>query len=553
MRTHLPARRIRRSTRRRSSAALTAGSVILAACIAACWSDDRPIRYDRPRTVLGPIALKAHVAYIDSALDRVVLIDVTDSRPAITHTAIGRRAMYAVPSADRHRLFVITRGEQAIHPGEIDEPPRFWVVDSQHPGTAEAYPIGSPFDRIAVSPDGSRAVAYYSAAGEDADGLFRNPNEIAVIDLAHPASDTNPALETIRSFGTVPQGIALSPPMVVPGSPDATPRSFAFILSPNNLTVLDATHPDRHEVSIRLDLGGAAVVPREVVFAPGSASAYVRSDRARDVLQVALTAQPPDPINPGDNDFRAIVAELGAGGGPSDIAVYDEAGGRRVVLAATPDTHEVVVIDADSAQFRSVPIDDPIDRILLFPGDGPPHKALFASTGSSGGTAGARPPRLWVLDLDHLADPLAQIALTRIAVDKPVHDAVAVPGRDLAMIVHDDARTVLGIVDLATTATAPLLGTGKLDSYDFSPGGAYLIGATSGVARIGFVALDNLHPTDFRLDDPPLHVLATANGKIFVDHGGPLGHATIIPSPSAERSDAVVLSGFLTADLLEEP
>jgi hypothetical protein len=157
-----------------------------------------------------------------------------------------------------------------------------------------------------------------------------------------------------------------------------------------------------------------------------------------------------------------------------------------------------------------------------------------------------------VLDLDHLADPLAQVALTEIALDKPVRDVVAVPGRDLAMIVHDDARTVLGVVDLATTTTAPLLGAGKLDSYDFSPGGGYLIGATAGVARIGFVALDNLHPTDFRLDAPPAHVLATANGKIFVDHGDPLGHATIIPSPSAARGDAVVVSDFLIAGLLDE-
>jgi hypothetical protein len=72
------------------------------------------------------------------------------------------------------------------------------------------------------------------------------------------------------------------------------------------------------------------------------------------------------------------------------------------------------------------------------------------------------------------------------------------------------------------------------------------------VPRVGFVALDNLHPTDVRLDDAPAHVLATANGKIFVDHGGAFGHATIIPSPSSTRSEAVVLSGFLTADLLDE-
>jgi hypothetical protein len=313
-------------------------------------------------------------------------------------------------------------------------------------------------------------------------------------------------------------------------------------------------------VSIRLDLAGSGVIPRAVVFAPDTASAYVRSDLARDVLQVALEPQVPDPTDPGDNDFRAVVAELGAGGGPSDVAVYDDATARRVVLAATPDTHQVVVIDANTAQFRSIPIPDPINRILVFPSaDGAPHHALFATIsaaapagGAGSGASVAGLPRLWLLDLDHLADPLAQVAPVEIDLDKPVHDVVPIPGSERALIVHDDARTVLGVLDLTTAATAPLLGAGQLDSYAFTPAGDYLIGATDGVAQIGFVALDNLHPTDFRLDDPPVQVLAAANGKIFVDHGGPFGHATIIPSPTASRSDAIVLTGFLTAGLLDE-
>jgi len=160
--------------------------------------------------------------------------------------------------------------------------------------------------------------------------------------------------------------------------------------------------------------------------------------------------------------------------------------------------------------------------------------------------------RIAVAQVGYVADPLAQVVPVEIDLGKPVHDVVPVPGRDLALIVHDDARTVLGVLDLTTTATAPLLGAGQLDSYAFSPTGDYLIGATRGVARVGFVALDNLHPTDFRLDDAPAQVLSTANDKIFVDHGGPLGHATIIPSPDATRSQAIVLQGFLTNGLLDQ-
>jgi len=523
-------------------------SLALLAALAApacTWDDDRPIVWDRDRTLLGPISLKSQIAYIDSALDRVTLLDLAEDTPRITTATIGRRAIHATPSHDRHRLFVITRGEEAIHHGEIDQEPMLWSLDTETPGAAPvAYEIGSPFDRIAVSPDNTIAIAYFSAAGPDAAGFFRNPNELAVIDLTKPPGEGNPTLKTIRSFGSVPEGIALSPPMVVPGSETSTPRTFAFILSANNLTVLDASQPSRREISIRLDLGGQPVIPKEVVFAPNTASAYVRSDNARDVLQVLLEGVAP--TTTGGNDYRPVLAELGAGGGPTDIAVYDDASGERYILAATPNTREIVVIHADTAQFRSVPLADPIDRILLFPvGDNtPPHKALFASIGSRLG-------RVHVLDLEHIHDPLTQASLRTIELSQPVRDVVPVPQRDLAMLVHDDHRTVLGLLDMQTESTSPLLGVGRLDSYDFSPDGSHLIGATNSVARVGFIALDNLHPTDFRLDDAPARVLSTANAKIFVDHGDPLGHATIIPSPHATRADATVLTGFLTVHLLD--
>jgi hypothetical protein len=510
-----------------------------------CWEDDRPIAWDRPREVLGPIPMKSQIAYVDSALDRVTLLDLGGDQPGLSAVRIGRRAIYALPSPDRHFLYVITRGEEAIHRGEIDEPPKFWTIDTQNPDArAIGYPIGSPFDRVAVSSDNRVAIAYFSGAGPDAAGFFRNPNELAVIDLAREPAEDNPTLKTIRSFGSVPEGIALSPPMIVPNGAQPDPRIFAFILSPNNLTVFDAAHPDRREVSIRLDLGGPPVIPREIVFAPNTASAYVRSDNARDVLQVLLEGISTDDGK--GNDYRPQLAELGAGGGPTDIEVYDDASGRRFVLAATPNTREVVVIDADTAQFRSIPVADPIDRIILFPtGDEPPTKALFASLA-------AKQKRVHVLGLENIMDPLTQATMRDLAVDKSVRDVVPVPNRDLAMIVHDDNRTVLGLLDMGTESTSPLIGVGKLDSYDFSPNGSYLIGATAGVERLGFVALDNLHPTDFRLDDAPARVLSTANAKIFVDHGQPFGHATIIPSPTSSRADALVLEGFLTANLLDE-
>jgi len=519
--------------------------------LAGCWEDDRPIAWSRDRTVLPPVAMKTKVAYVDSALDRVTFVDLADDAPAIEARQIGRNAIASIPSPDRHTLFVITRGEEQITKGEIDQPPMLWAVDPADDSAPPlGYAIGSPFDQLAISPDNSTAVAYFSAAGPDSSGFFRNPNELAVIDLTQPPSDTNPALKTIRSFGAVPSGIVLTPPMTLAGAADPTPRTFAFVLADDDLTVFDATHPDRDDISIRLDAAGQTgqtVTPREIVFAPASASAYVRSDNASDILQVIL--EPLPPAMPNANDYLPQLAELGAGAGPTDVAVYDDPTGTRYVLAATPATGQVVVIQADTAQFRTIAMPDPIDRIILFPQEtdtASPQKALFASIA-------AKLPTLHVLDLGDIFDPLVEPVPRTIMLDQPVRDVVPVPTSTLAMVVHDDARTVLGMLDMDAETTAPLLGVGELDAYAFTPNGSHLVGATQGVARIGFVELDDLHPSDLRLDDPPAGLYVTENDKILVDHGDdPFGHVTIIPSPDATRADLRVLEGFLAANLLDK-
>jgi hypothetical protein len=339
---------------------------------------ERDPAFDRPRLITGPVPLKDQIAYVDGALDRVVLVDVSDTAPVVHTVDVGRRPIWAVPTPAKDRLLVITRGEEALARGQVDEEPALWVVNVDEPSEPAArFEIGSPFDRIAVSTDGALAIAHFSESGPDAEGFFRNPNELAIVDLV----DGGVTLKTLRSFGSAPTAVVLSPPMLVPGAADTSARVFAFVLAQDRVTILDATHPSSAEVTIRLDTAGDSVSPREVVFAPDSSTAYLRSDGARDVLEVELVSDPPAADAADANDYRPVLAELGAGGGPSDIAVYDDVDGKRFVLASTPNTREVVVIDADTGQFVRVPTEDPIDRIILFPDspDQPPRTAVLAS------------------------------------------------------------------------------------------------------------------------------------------------------------------------------
>jgi hypothetical protein len=511
--------------------------------VTAC-GDGRPEGWNRARQVLGPVPLKDAVAYVDDARDEVVLVDMSEPAPRVATVSIGRRPIYAMPTPDGLRLAVVTRGMEALKEGEVDEAPGLYLVTVGARETAPVrYELESPFDRLAIAEDGSVAVAYFSSGGPDSEGLFRNPNELAVVRLDAEPSETNPTFRTVRSFSTAPTGVVLSPPMPIPGAEDSTPRTLAWVFAPGTLTILDASHPERSEVTVRLSENGS-VTPEEIVFAPQAGAAYLRASGARDVLAVLLSFEPPLGEDPDENDYQPALAELGAGGTPADVAVYDDVTGVRRVVAATPGTREVTVMDTDTANFVSITTTDPIDRILLLPNDAP-RIAVLASLAT-------RVPRVHLLGLDTFGDDLAAIDLDTIDLTEEVFDVVPVPTRELVMLVHDDARTVLGMLDVRNGTVAPIEGAGRLDAFDFTPGGEMLIGATRGVERVGFVTLDDLHPTDVRLDDVPVHVFAMPSGRVFVDHGDPFGRATILESAEASRAEALVLSGFLIANLFEE-
>ncbi len=524
--------------------------LVCALTLAACYGDDRDESWDRERVVIGPIAVKSRLAYVDTARDRVLAIETADGLPQLRSYAIGRNAIFATSTPDRDHLAVITRGEEALRIGQVDEDPKLWILDLSEPkGKPQSYEIGSAFDRLAISSDGSVAVAYFSSGGFDATtGVFRNPNELAVIDLLTEPGEDNPTLRTVRSFGSAPDGVVLSPPMSIPGAEDQTPRVFAFLLAENTLTLLDATNPKRREVTIRLGTGAEgspSIRPRELVFAPNTGTAYLRSDNATDVLSVLLTGEAPE--SELDNDYQPALAELGAGSGPADVAVWDDAIDRRFVLAAMPGSREVAVIDADTASFVTVSTPDPIDRIMLFPNDPnvQPRVALLASI-----SAGL--PRVHLLSLDGISDSLVPVDLRTVSMTEPVLDVLQVPGSERALIVHDANRTVLGLLDVGLGAVSPLEGVGRLDSFDFSADGEFLIGVTSQVARVGVLDLQTLHPTNIRIDDDPGRVFALEGGAVVVDHGDAFGRATYIPAVDAERSDARVLSGFLLENYLDE-
>src|SRR5262249_21369055 len=126
---------------------------------------------------------------------------------------------------------------------------------------------------------------------------------------------------------------------------------------------------------------------------------------------------------------------------------------------------------------------------------------------------------------------------------QPVHDLVATPDGNQLVVVHDDARTVISILDLGPRRTdTPIDGQVVMQSYAFS-GSRYLAGVSSSFTRLGVLDLTTLATRNLRLDYAPKRVLSIGT-RLIVDHGAPEGLLTIIPDPTSPREDTRVIAGI---------
>jgi len=444
-----------------------------------------------------------------------------------------------VPTADGRDLIVLAAGLDTGDPDGRDEPPHLLRIAAET-GELKTWEMPSPFDRMTLSADGRFAVAYFST-GSQQGGLLRNPNEIALVDLQAPAGKGNPRVHSVRASGTVPSGVTFSPPLCIPAAQEcAEPRVLVVVLASGSLTFLDATHADRREASVLLQAPGAEPLdPREVLFAPDDAVVFARATGTSDIFVVTL--QPVTPEGPDGNDFRPAINPLTAGQRPSDIAFYDEQGARKV-LAVTPGSLSVGVIDVATSALVTVPVGDPVDHALVFPPEAPAAALLFARS--------VRLDRLFFLDLADL-ETKRGANLIRVDLPETATDVELVPGSKRALVLHDAQRTVISVIDLDARTVYPLQGSLGLTDYAFAADGRYLVAVAAAVPHIEIVDLDTLHPAEVRIDDPAESLLVLPSGAILADHRRAWGMLTVLPGPLAGRDDARVLQGFLFEQLLE--
>jgi hypothetical protein len=511
--------------------------------------DDRPEVLDQSLEVVGPVVVGRYMVYLDQTRERVTLV-----RPGpaeVRQVAVGRRPSFMLPSPDHSRLLVICKGWVATTGDEESEEPSLFLINPET-GETERHVLGSPFDEVAVSDDNRYAVAFFSdTANPGETEVFRNPNAVAILNM-----ETGELHEkSVRSFGDVPRGVLFSPATMAPLDGDGVagePRTMAVVFARGYVTLLDVTHPERRETTVRLTLPGmgGSIVPEKMVFAPSAGAAYLIASGANDVFVLTLTSRQPSAEDA--TDYVVSINTLAAGLVPADLLLFS-AEGQAKILVANQRSQDLTVIDAMTAEFVSIPAGGPVDRILGYP-EGDPQQAVVFSQGHGRNS-------IYFLDLVDVEARRGQNLHVLDSTDAVV-GVERIPGRAQALVTHDAHRSALSLLDLSQRTLSPFTGHAALADYALTHDGRVLVGFSMGRRQLGLVNLDDLSVRTLALDfvpqgiyslEAPPEATDAEYAAVMVDHGAVAGLLTVIPNPTAPSEESPFLvSGFLLQGLFDD-
>lgn len=519
---------------------------LAALALAAPGCPDRDPLFDAPITTLGPIAAGQSLTWIDTSTATARVLDVSTSELSVREVSVGIDPVRAVARNGASELMVLSRGSRG-EPGVAPSPGTLTLIPSA--GAARTYTVGSPFNAVSQTDDGRFAIAHYLPTATSGRLLF-NPNEIAIVDLNAPPSNTNPTLRTVRSFGGVPNAVVFSPTMPING----TARRLAVVLSDAYVTLIDLTNPTRSEITVRLTLpeDSRAIRPTQLLFDPEQSTVYVRAAASNDVYALRLVTVTPD--GPTGNDFRPSINQLAAGRAPSDMALIGAPSDRKL-LVVSPGSSDARVIDARANSTVTVPLDAAANRILLFAATSPrdptaqPRALLYAVDGISSAVS-----FLELTDLDaRRGQNVETVQLTRA-----VQRALALPERGAVMLDHASTSTggQLSLLDLSRRTVSPIFAEVPLEGATFDSDRSKLWVAPRSTARVGYINLANFSPGEVRLDEPvtdviPLPGSTAATGHVVAVHPSLGGSLTVLDAADPRRETAHSLRGYLLGSLLD--
>ncbi|MFO0591077.1 MAG: hypothetical protein U0441_26265 [Polyangiaceae bacterium] len=466
--------------------------------------DDRweqPLDYNSQVQVHG---MSAGVAVVDPLAERVIYAS-PETAEALSWKQVEMDRGYAasLPSAAGDRLVVLTRGDVPRRRAD-DEGPSLSVIDlSVNPVLDEngapqstRYELADPLSGLALDPKSEFALVYPSASDSS---FVQNPNELVLVKLSAPPSESNPIPTTLRSFGGRPEGFTFTPELNLPGGKSR----LLVVRTDRDVALIDLAAPEKPEITVKLSSSGNSPHPVGIAVDdgapedPNDARVAIRLEGDSSVILLDLLPTPADKAATSPHAFLPAPNIVDVGGVPGDVTFGKTDGGLRL-LATVPTLSALVLVEPATGVATNVSLGAPFDHLSI----------VTDVVGQT--TKGSDVALLW----STMSPEIAFVALgstvgkpykavERLSLDRPVERVIDVPAPNdhLKVLVTDGGTSFLVLNMLARTAS-PLASSTSNTQMTASSDGQRLWMFAPGVDNLAVVGVDNLHPRNLYLNYP---------------------------------------------------
>lgn len=523
---------------RRTSCSRCASLVLLLGLTGAVGCDEKdPFR--GTLDIGGEVATDRALVFNDLGRDELRFILPGENKMSVTTRPIGdERDVVAWIATTRDQSQLLALNVPAdVKQEEVEERLLRFAADGK--GDPVEYPVLSPFDSLALTPDGQRAVLYFGTSGTSP---INNANQVAIAQLDSSEVRTL----TLNGFGGRLEGVQfpgqLEEGVRAPIEIGSTARDLVAFLAQGEIVLVDMDDPQADQVSVNFRDGGLAGTPTDTLLRAGNdlfdePVLFVRSSTDRDIAQLTLIDKPDEET--GASGFSAQVGLIDGGQAITDFVTYD---GEDVPYLITVNSSGLRFTDIRTLDSFDVAVPDDVTRISLREADKGNRTITQAVLWRTGGDA------VYTLDLDDIESTVGR---------KPHPLNIQTGVADVVMLDNDrllvGSNQYLYVVDIPLDQVTPLSTNVMYDAQSARLEGDLLLLGAPNSEFISTVDLRDLNPESMVLDYPTERFYYLRRpGKIVAVHAGREGLLTIVDGADPSRSTARVEWGYFLDGVLDD-
>ncbi len=517
-------------------------SVVLAAV--GCKPDGR---YDVGLTVTSVDTLESGLVVRETGLGRLLYLEPTATTLTVNEfyrADDDERFMWSTVGPDTEaptEYFQMTVPVDERDPDLFETLHRFSFAGGVT--TLTSYTVHSPFNGFVFGPDQEFAILYHTEDQDSSQYDVFNPNEVAVLDLTAPPSDTNPSIMSVDLNGHRITGVSFLETLKV----GPVERKFAVFMAEGVIRLLDLNSPeDTIRIRLTTDEDPREVIPKQVIARDSDATRnpmiFVRATDSEDIYAITIAHN-----SGGEVGFMATMNQFESNGTPKDM-VHVQDGPDPLLIVLSSGSSSV----SGRSIFNMVNIDTSSSFTMITDDKAKKLYKRETDEGEQVVAYGDDTDRVTFVEIEGVIEE-REHNMEDVEVPDGIDKASVLD--DTRILILSESNTDIILLNLDTQKTtrfsAPSLTSDDWNSAQIMGDWFYFLPGNGD--RIGLVDLTTDHPDSLILDDivNSLHLIKSSNMGVCI-HPATTGRVTVFPLNNPIRAAAFVIEGLWISGFLNE-